>query len=213
MNKIRLTLQIALFFLVTVKGTCQQYFPLNQISHSEYNFNKINSFNKSSFMLYGFDSIAYYKKMLDYNKNGMFVLGSWAAINIVSGVYFKRNTTLDALKYFHEANVLWNIVNLGLATSGLYSYSKNYHKHFTLSKLLFKQHNYEKIYLFNAGLDVGYYFLGRYLNEKADNSSNTAQLSGYGTSLMLQAAFLFAFDLGMYYIHHRHSKNKLYKSF
>jgi|GEM_PF-1082633 len=159
----------------------------------------------------GFDTLGYYRRMLNINKNGMFALGGWAAANIISGIYFKRKTTLDALKYFHEANVYWNIVNLGLATYGLLSYAGNYDKNTSFSNLFIKQHNYEKIYLFNAGLDVGYYFLGRYLSEKADNSPSTARLSGYGTSLMLQAAFLIAFDISMYLIHRHQAKSKLYK--
>jgi hypothetical protein len=55
------------------------------------------------------------------NKNGMAVLGSWAALNIGLGGYFSSNTN-GAEQYFHQFNMGWNVINLGIA---LLDISKN----------------------------------------------------------------------------------------
>jgi len=158
----------------------------------------------------GIDSNKYYRQILDINKAGMLVLSSWAVSNILSGFYYSNSTTLSVLKYFWKGNIYWNFVNLGIAGMGIYHSLVNYNLPITINQLYRKQQNIEKIYLFNAGLDVAYFFAGLYLNEKANNVTNTAQLSGYGTAMMLQAAFLVSFDLAMYLMHHKHAKKKLY---
>lgn len=69
----------------------------------------------------------------------------------------------------------------------------------------------EKIYLFNAGLDVAYIAGGFYLREKANsNISKYDRYKGYGKSIILQGSGLFLFDGIMYIIHQYHGM-KLYK--
>ena len=60
----------------------------------------------------------------------------------------------------------------------------------------------QKLLLFNAGLDVGYMAFGGYLWEKGRNDGSQ-RLVGYGQSLILQGAFLMAFDLTLFYFNHR----------
>ena len=48
----------------------------------------------------------------------MLSLGSWASANIVgSGIGWARSHG-EENKYFHQMNVMWNLVNLGLAIPG-----------------------------------------------------------------------------------------------
>ena len=48
----------------------------------------------------------------------MLSLGSWASANIVgSGIGWARSYS-EENKYFHQMNVMWNLVNLGLAIPG-----------------------------------------------------------------------------------------------
>ena len=70
----------------------------------------------------------------------------------------------------------------------------------------------EKLYLFNAGLDVAYLATGLYLLEKGRNptaAGSPDRWRGYGQSLLLQGGFLLLFDGFQYATHHRHSQ-KLY---
>lgn len=65
----------------------------------------------------------------------------------------------------------------------------------------------EKTLLFNGGLDVGYMAAGFYLREKAKNSTKYHDMfKGYGSALILQGAFLFVFDLSLYWVLNQHSK-------
>ncbi|MFN4079659.1 MAG: DUF6992 family protein, partial [Saprospiraceae bacterium] len=58
----------------------------------------------------------------------------------------------------------------------------------------------EKILLFNAGLDVGYIMSGVWLQARARTSEqNRDRFSGFGRSIVMQGAFLMAFDLGAYF--------------
>ena len=71
---------------------------------------------------------------------------------------------------------------------------------------LFKECNtMGKVFLFNTGLDVGYMAFGAYLLERGKRLTNI-RYQGFGQSLMLQGAFLFAFDLVMYAAVNSHSK-------
>ena len=48
----------------------------------------------------------------------MLSLGSWASMNIVgSGIGWARSNS-EENKYFHQMNVMWSLVNLGLAIPG-----------------------------------------------------------------------------------------------
>lgn len=66
----------------------------------------------------------------------------------------------------------------------------------------------EKIYIFNFGLDFAYIASGFYLREKGKSTvnMNTAdQLKGYGTSIVIQGAFLLLMDGVMIRLHHRNT--------
>ena len=56
---------------------------------------------------------------LQLNQTAMWVLGTWATGNIVTGV-IGRNNASGSRKYFHEMNAIWNVVNLGIAGFALY---------------------------------------------------------------------------------------------
>ena len=135
---------------------------------------------------------------LDLQKTGMITLGSWAIGNIaVSGLQMSR--TSGSQFRFHQMNVFWNVVNLGIAAGGYYGAATAQPEGFTAMQTLKEYHSFNKILLLNAGLDVGYVLGGLYLTERAKNlSKRQNMLKGYGQSIMLQGAFLFIFDLVLY---------------
>lgn len=145
----------------------------------------------------GFDVGVAGSDLLEMNRTGMWVLGGWAATNIMAGsiLSFQSN---GSNKYFHLMNAGWNLVNLSIAGAALLSANPD-----LTSQLDFinHQHGLEKAYLFNAGLDVGYMMSGLFLMEKAKNSAKSADmLKGFGQSVLIQGAFLFIFDLVMYFL-------------
>lgn len=135
---------------------------------------------------------------LNLQKTGMITLGSWAIGNIaISGI--KMNSTSGSQFRFHQMNVFWNVVNLGIAAGGYYGAASANPEDFTAMETLKEYHTFNKILLLNAGLDVGYLLGGLYLKERSKNSSKRQNMfKGYGQSIMLQGAFLFVFDVALY---------------
>ncbi|TXB63427.1 hypothetical protein FRY97_09415 [Phaeodactylibacter luteus] len=135
---------------------------------------------------------------LHKQKVSMLILGSWAAGNIALGGIAASQTSGEA-RYFHGMNAGWNLVNLGLATAGYLAATRTDPASLGLFESIEEQHRIQKIFLFNAGLDVGYMAGGAYLMERARRGGGQAdRLRGFGKSIILQGAFLFVFDLGAY---------------
>lgn len=141
-------------------------------------------------------------------RNAMVVLGSWSAANLIySGI--ATGQTTGTTRYFHQMNVMWGGINLGLAALG-YIGTKN-KDGLNIVQSLKQQAGIEKTYMLNLGLDVAYVAGGFYLKERAKNSTkNQQKFKGYGESIILQGAALFVLDGVLFAIHNSHGK-KLYK--
>lgn len=148
--------------------------------------------------------------LLEYNqqrrqkqKTGMIVLGSWAIGNIAIGSALMGSRSGED-RYFHQMNVAWNAVNLGIAALGYLSAAKIDPTGLDLYHSMNEQHKLQKILLFNAGLDVGYMAGGLYLIERSKTAENKPErLKGFGRSIILQGAFLFVFDVASHIVHAR----------
>jgi hypothetical protein len=154
-----------------------------------------------------FNAQFYAQKSFDLQKKGMIYLGSWATLNILSGTsgsFLSENST----KYFHQMNAGWNLVNLGIAGFALYNISNTDVSALNYSQSLSELRNLDKFLLLNTGLDVGYMATGAWLWERGIRK-NSNRLEGYGKSLLLQGAFLFAFDLVLYLSHSPITKDLL----
>lgn len=151
----------------------------------------------------------YNEQRLKIDERLMLTLGSWSLANFVgSGVGWAISEKGEA-RYFHQMNVLWNTVNFGIALPG-YLKAKRSNSSHTLSETIAEQHRNEKIFLFNAGLDLMYISAGVVLRSEAkSNETRQDQFNGFGTSLILQGGFLFLFDLTAHAIHNHHRKQKL----
>ncbi len=143
-------------------------------------------------------------------KKSMIVLGGWSAANLIySGI--ASGQTTGTTRYFHQMNVMWGGINLGLAALG-YLGTKN-KDGMTLVQSLKQQGGLEKTYIFNAGLDVAYIASGLYLKERSKTRikvENRQKERGYGESIILQGAALLLLDGVMFTVHNFHGK-KLYK--
>ena len=146
------------------------------------------------------------------DRRGLAVLGGWAAGNLlVSGIAMGQ--TEGSAHYFHQMNIGWGAVNLVLAGTGcLAARRASQHPPADRAGNVRAQLRTEKLYLFNAGLDVAYLATGLYLLEKGRNptaAGSPDRWRGYGQSLLLQGGFLLLFDGFQYATHHRHGQ-KLY---
>jgi hypothetical protein len=140
------------------------------------------------------------QQSLNHQKTAMLTLGGWAVANIAAGAALQGSAE-GSTKQFHRMNALWNGVNLAIAGFGYYSALKSDPAAWDLATSLGKHQGFQKVLLFNAGLDVGYIMGGLYLTERAKRPDvNSDQLKGFGQSIMLQGAFLMAFDLVNYFI-------------
>jgi hypothetical protein len=142
------------------------------------------------------DAERFFKQNQQIRKKGMLVLGSWAAGNMIVGG-IGTATTDGTTRYFHQMNVGWNAVNLAIAGLGYWGAAKEQapENHYLLAKHHF---DFQKVLLFNAGIDLAYMTAGAWLIQRAQLDALQAdQLRGFGQSLILQGAFLFVFDLSM----------------
>lgn len=152
------------------------------------------------------DLATFNQDRLELERKSMLVLGTWAIGNIAVGSILASQKE-GAEQQFHLMNAGWNIINLGLAGLGYYSALKTDPNSLDLFESIKAQQGIQKILLFNAGLDVGYMAGGLYLMERSKNTEkNQDRLKGFGRSILLQGAFLFVFDLSVYFLHASHNE-------
>lgn len=153
------------------------------------------------------------RERVNINKHGMYALAGWSVANFaVSGVGWARGQGSN--KYFHMGNVVWNTVNVAIAVPSLVGAYRTHTDGLSWAKTFKAQTTSEKIYLFNAGLDVGYVMGGLAMHGFSRNVNKGGPvLHGLGNSLMLQGGFLLLFDTGMFLAHHIHLKRRIYKPF
>jgi hypothetical protein len=151
------------------------------------------------------DSIALARNKL--TKGAMITLGSWSVANITSGFIIAGHTRGEA-KYAWRMNGFWNILNLGIAGMGYAVARRTVIKQTNFPGNYKGQQAIEKLYLFNAGLDIAYIAGGFYLREKGKTEAGTDkrdQLKGYGTSIAIQGGFLLLMDAVMFGLHHKNT--------
>ena len=128
---------------------------------------------------------------LDYNRQGMMILGSWALLNLLIGTIGSFRTR-GQVQAFHQMNAYWNLVNLGIAGYGFWQASQ-----ISLPILFWEvisaQQQIEKVLLFNTALDLAYMAVGFFLVERGLRLEIERWI-GFGKSILLQGAFLLLFD-------------------
>ena len=150
------------------------------------------------------DLTRFNENRIQLNKTGMTILMGWAATNLAVGAYgnFQKS---GQTKYFHQMNAMWNTVNLGIGIFGYLGLTSQNPEALTFAETLKESMNFEKILLFNAGLDIGYMAMGGILWERGLRKVND-RFIGYGKSLILQGGFLFAFDAVLFYLNQQHNQ-------
>jgi len=139
------------------------------------------------------------ERQTQLTRNGMISLNVWAGANLISGGIGYFQTTGDT-RYFHQMNAFWNIVNVGIAVPGLIGTYKRKNGELTFKSVYKNQQKLQTIYLFNAGLDIGYMATGWALFNFGNNQTGELRnrFRGYGQSLVLQGGYLFVYDMVMF---------------
>jgi hypothetical protein len=152
------------------------------------------------------DLQAFNTKRIKDSKTDMLILGGWALGNMaVSGILLANNEG-GVPKGYHQMNIGWNAVNLTIAGFGYLAAIKSNPASFDLFGSIDEHYKIQKIFLFNAGLDVGYMAAGAYVMERSKSSlTNPEQLKGFGQAIIVNGAFLFVFDLANYFIQSGHN--------
>jgi hypothetical protein len=146
-------------------------------------------------------------------KKGMIILGSWGLGNAVIGGIGLSKSDNPETRAFHQMNLGWGLVNTAIAGFGYYSAMHGQLDPNQPMELLLDNQKLKSILLLNTGLDVAYIASGFYLMERSKRSTDdAARLKGFGKSLIMQGAFLFAFDLGMY-IHFNNNTGDIIRLF
>lgn len=138
---------------------------------------------------------------LQHTERSMWVLGTWAAGNIAVGAIGMSRTTGET-KAFHQMNLGWGLINAALAGSGIWTATHTDPASLDWLQSLEAQQKLQRIFLFNAGLDVGYMMTGAWMLERGKHTEKQPErLRGFGKSILIQGAFLFVFDLGAFFYH------------
>jgi hypothetical protein len=147
------------------------------------------------------DLQAFNTKRFKDSKTDMLILGSWALGNMaVSGILL-ANTEGGVTKGYHQMNIGWNAVNLTIAGFGYLAAMKSNPASFDLFSSIDEHYKLQKIFIFNAGLDIGYMAAGAYLMERSKSTlKDPEQIKGFGQAIIVNGAFLFVFDLVNYFI-------------
>ena len=133
---------------------------------------------------------------------GMGVLGSWALVNMAGGGVGWALADDPQAVAFHQLNLGWNTVNLGIAGLALVGLRGEEPGAAGWPGVLTAGRSTERALAFNAGLDFAYMGLGAWLLDRGTRLEDPKQL-GCGQGLVLQGAFLAAFDLTLLTVHGR----------
>ncbi|MFP4644939.1 MAG: DUF6992 family protein [Spirochaetales bacterium] len=145
-------------------------------------------------------------------RTGMTVLGGWATANIGAGLAGMALSEDSTQRGFWEMNAMWNTVNLGLAGWSLYDQWRSSSAGAAseaevtdIETYREESHSFEKVLLFNAGLNFAYMAVGGWMWDRGSRGEgldaggiSADRLTGWGQSLVAQGAFLLGFDLTMW---------------
>jgi hypothetical protein len=128
----------------------------------------------------------------DLQSGSMQLLLGWSVGNLVTGGVGAALTDDPELRAFALGNAAWNTVNLGIAVGSLASLPRT-RARTDPDEIARGARSLENALLVNGGLDLAYLGGGVALLAVGKHRGRD-DLRGYGESLLVQGAFLLAFD-------------------
>ncbi len=128
----------------------------------------------------------YEQRVIQNDRNKNILLG-WGAANVVSGIALYNSDYRD----FGLMNASWGAINMGIAIMAKRNAQRFNPDTHSISDIISEELRFNRIVALNTGLDVGYMGAGWAMMHFGEDSI-TRQ---FGTSVLIQGAFLFAYDL------------------
>lgn len=142
-------------------------------------------------------------RYLERKGQALEVLTAWGGANVLAGGALGLASDDECWRQFGWMSAGWGAINAGLGLLGVRADR-------TEERSLEQAHRdlarTERIFLFNAGLDVAYVLGGAYLVQRGrlpEHADTRDRDNGWGRAVMLQGLGLFAFDLLAYRHVHR----------
>ena len=134
-------------------------------------------------------------------KTGIIVLAGWSAVSLGSGLVGMNNSDGD-VRYFHKRNALFGSINLALSGLSLLRMRSDAARAYTPAQVYKRTAASQKVFLFNAGLDLAYIAYGLYTRERAFRYTGDKRdkLRGTGNSILVQSGFLTMLDFVQYFL-------------
>jgi hypothetical protein len=154
---------------------------------------------------------AFDARRIQLSQRATYVLGGWAAVNLGAGMAVRANAERGSEAWhFGSMTMGWSAINLGIAVPGLLALRKEARTPRDIADMLAAQRRTEALYLINTGLDLGYMGLGLWMQERGLRTAGEdgARLRGFGNAVLVQGAFLFAYDLVAYVAQSLHWQRK-----
>jgi multidrug transporter EmrE-like cation transporter len=154
-------------------------------------------------------SLRFDQQMLQLSRLHATVLGFWASLNVVTGgiLTFMHPGEVGSLA-FHTMNLSWGFINGGIAAFVYFHTKKSAARPKMLLRRLNLQRHVEKVLLFNVGLDLAFVIAGIALYQRAFtvDAAYPELWKGFGTSVLIQAAYLLIQDSVFYRLHQKNRK-------
>lgn len=142
------------------------------------------------------------QKQFKLQRTSTQILAGWSVANLaLSGIALGQANGSN--KYFHEMNLYWNVINVGIAGIGLLGLRK-INGSPTVSSVVKEHYTLQKSLLLNTGLDIAYVTSGFWLLDKSKTEITqvrSERFRGFGQAVVVQGGFLLVFDLTNYFIH------------
>ena len=140
------------------------------------------------------------QRRLALDQPAMWTLGAWAAGNFVAGGVGLATAEDPAWRAFHQANIAWNTVNVGISGLSLRKMRREVPGAGGLAAALDRERTMAIALALNAGLDVAYLTAGGWLWERGLRTDAPREV-GWGQALVVQGGFLLLFDLTLLRLH------------
>jgi len=165
--------------------------PVITVAYSNADVSKLNADTpRSNADLLRLDGSAlwqqYEQRQQQMERNKYILLG-WGVANMISGAAMLGTENRD----FGVMNASWGAINTGIALFALRSASQKYPNEYSHWDILRDEQQFNRIVALNTGLDVGYMIAGYAMMREGRDT----MIRQYGTSVLVQGAFLFVYDL------------------
>ncbi|MGC8785351.1 MAG: DUF6992 family protein [Armatimonadota bacterium] len=133
-------------------------------------------------------------RILLFQQNLLLRLSLWSVVSVFSGgILALLSPSSSFWAAFGGMNAAWGMVNLLIASLGLYGVMKKMRTGIVDETR--EKHRLQRLLVVNAGLDVIYIAVGVAMA----TAGKTPLWQGFGWGIILQGGFLFLFDTFYYY--------------